>query len=51
MTKKETQLAQIQKFKQAARELEVDDSEENFDHIVKRVAKSKAEKRPKDRKD
>lgn len=39
---------QIDKFREAARELETDESEENFDRVLKRVAKatpSKDEKR------
>lgn len=31
---------QIDKFREAARELETDDSEEAFDHVLKRVAKA-----------
>ncbi|WP_292117294.1 hypothetical protein [Mesorhizobium sp.] len=31
---------QLEKFKEAARELETDDSEERFDRILKKVAKS-----------
>ncbi len=35
-----TQQAQIDKFKEAARELQTDDREEAFDAIVKKIAKS-----------
>lgn len=32
--------SQIEKFREAARQLETDDSDENFDRIVKRLAKA-----------
>lgn len=32
--------SQIDKFKEAARELETDQSEENFDRVLKRMAKA-----------
>lgn len=35
---KESNAAQYQKFKEAARKLETDESEENFDRAVKRIA-------------
>jgi hypothetical protein len=35
---------QIDKFKEAARELETDDSEENFARLVKKIAKAPASK-------
>jgi hypothetical protein len=35
---------QLEKFKEAARELETDDSEEAFDAMVKKIAKSPAPK-------
>lgn len=31
---------QVDKFRDAARELETDESEENFDRVLKKVAKS-----------
>jgi hypothetical protein len=34
----ESKNEQYQKFKEAARELETDDSEENFDRALKRIA-------------
>jgi hypothetical protein len=34
--------AQIDKFKEAARELETDDSEERFAQVLKKIAKSPA---------
>jgi hypothetical protein len=39
--------SQIDKFKEAAREAETDDSEEGFDRTLKRVAGSKAVPSPK----
>ena len=36
---KEPEKAQIQKFKEAARKAETDDSEEHFDRTLKKVAK------------
>ena len=36
--------SQLDKFKEAARELGTDDDEERFDEIVKKVAKSAAKK-------
>lgn len=38
--------SQVDKFKDAARELETDDREEAFDEKLKKVAKAKAEKWP-----
>jgi len=35
------QIAQVQKFKQAARELDCDDAEEAFDAKLKAIAKQK----------
>jgi hypothetical protein len=40
MDKSDARKPQIDKFREAARELETDDSEENFDRILKRVAKA-----------
>ncbi|WP_167391587.1 hypothetical protein [Mesorhizobium temperatum] len=42
---------QLDKFKQAARELEADDSEENFDQVLKKVAKSSPPKDDKAKKE
>ena len=36
----ERESTQLDKFKQAARELETDDSEEAFDAMVKKIAKA-----------
>jgi hypothetical protein len=36
-----TQKSQIQKFREAARKIEADDSEERFDEALRRLAKSK----------
>jgi hypothetical protein len=36
---KENEKSQVEKFREAAHELEMDDSEENFDRLVKKVAK------------
>lgn len=36
-TSKKTHSQQIDKFREAARELETDDSEENFDRVLKKV--------------
>jgi len=36
----ETEKKQIDKFREAARELETDESEGNFDRVLKRVAKA-----------
>jgi hypothetical protein len=36
--------SQREKFEEAARELETDQSEENFDRVLKRVAKAPASK-------
>lgn len=36
---------QIDKFRDAARQLETNDSEENFDRVLKRVAKAADSKR------
>jgi hypothetical protein len=44
----QTQKSQVDKFREAARELETDDSEANFDRMVKEVAKSNAPKREND---
>lgn len=41
MTKSHSEKTQIEKFREAAREFEIDDSEENFDRIVRKVAKSR----------
>lgn len=40
----EKKKSQVDKFKDAARELEADQSEENFDRLVKRIAKSPTQK-------
>ena len=40
MKTKTEEKKQIDKFREAARELETDDSEEAFDHVLKRVAKA-----------
>jgi hypothetical protein len=40
MVGKESNKAQIEKFKEAARQLETDDSEEAFDEKLKKVARS-----------
>lgn len=40
MDRDDPQKSQIDKFKQAARELETDDSEENFARLVKKIAKA-----------
>lgn len=40
------QPTQIDKFKEAAREAETDDSEERFDAALKRVAKAPANAQP-----
>jgi hypothetical protein len=37
-----TQQAQVDKFREAARELQTDDSEKSFDAIVKKIAKPPA---------
>jgi len=34
-----TEKPQVEKFKEAARELETDQSEENFDRLVKKIAR------------
>lgn len=39
MAKKVNEIPQVEKFREAARELETDESEENFDRIVKQIAK------------
>ncbi len=39
-TKKPNELNQLEKFKEAAREAETDDSEKRFDGVLKKVAKS-----------
>jgi len=44
MNEKQSNNTQIEKFREAARELETDDSEERFDRIVKQVAKSPSAK-------
>ncbi|CAN7290133.1 hypothetical protein [Mesorhizobium sp. LjNodule214] len=36
----DTKQSQLEKFKQVARELETDESEEHFDRVLKKVAKS-----------
>ena len=38
---KESNNEQYQKFKEAARELEADDSEEHFDALVKKIANAR----------
>jgi hypothetical protein len=43
--------AQIEKFKQAARELKTDESEEAFDRVLKKVAKAPPPKDSKKQKD
>lgn len=40
--------AQLEKFKEAARELETDDSDEKFDLIVKKIATSAPAKKTKE---
>lgn len=40
MGKSDEPKSQIDKFREAARELETDDSEEHFDRVLKKVAKS-----------
>lgn len=50
MERKTSDSSQVEKFREAARELETDESEENFDRALKRVAKAtppKDEKKPK----
>lgn len=39
--------SQIEKFREAARELEADDSEERFDRLVKQIAKASPPKEEK----
>lgn len=34
--------SQVEKFRETARELEADDSEENFDQLLKKIAKAPA---------
>lgn len=38
--------SQIQKFRETARKIETDDSEERFDHFLGKVARHKSEARP-----
>lgn len=40
MANEKTDKSQVEKFKQAARELETDESEEAFDRVLKKVAKA-----------
>lgn len=42
-TAKSSDKSQLDRFKETARELETDDSEEAFDLVLKRVAKPKPE--------
>lgn len=39
MSDKPAEKSQVDKFREAARELETDDTEENFDRLVKKIAK------------
>ena len=51
MDNREQHKPQVDKFREAARELETDESEERFARIVKGIAKappSKADKKPKE---
>lgn len=43
-TPEKSRIPQRNKFEEAARQLETDDSEENFDRVLKRVAKASAPK-------
>jgi hypothetical protein len=47
---KEREKSQADKFREAARELETDESEESFDRVLKRVAKAPAPKDDKPKK-
>lgn len=47
MQMKKTDLQQIEKFREAARELETDEREEAFDALVKHIAKSPPSKEKK----
>lgn len=38
--------SQVEKFREAARELETDDSEEAFDRLVKKISSSRPAERP-----
>ena len=44
---KPSKTKQIDKFKQAARELEADDSEKRFDERLEKIARQKPAERPK----
>ena len=45
MADAQKQSTQLDKFKEAARELETDQSEEHFDAMVKKIAKAPAPKK------
>lgn len=45
-TSKKTSQQQIERSREAGRELETDDSEENFDRLVKKIAKPQPPKDP-----
>ncbi|WP_198174070.1 DNA-binding protein [Mesorhizobium xinjiangense] len=47
MTTEKAKKSQADKFREAARELEADDSEERFDRLLKKIAKSPAPKQDK----
>lgn len=51
MPEKQAKNTQIEKFRETARELETDESEENFDRMLKKVAKSSPPKDHKPTKD
>lgn len=42
MTTATSRKSQVDKFREAARELETDDSEERFDQMLKKIAKAPA---------
>ncbi|RWE12848.1 MAG: hypothetical protein EOS23_04850 [Mesorhizobium sp.] len=46
MTAKQVEKTQLDKFREAARELETDESEENFDRVLKKVAKRSGKEKP-----
>lgn len=50
MTEQETAKSQLDKFKEAARDLECDDDEARFDDRVKRLVKQKPGDQPSERK-
>lgn len=50
MPEKDSSKSQLEKFKEAAREVETDDREEAFDAIVKKIAKAPPPKDDKPRK-